>query len=122
MIRLLESVWQTDQSFFTDERRPRRSHRAVLGIKSLLPHSYERGITGSITRNKKKTDTEGLGELHASRFPAIIAGQNVSYDQVSHMFTISELNEGRGESYYYADLPRKIKAEIKRLKLPHLEE
>lgn len=121
MIRLSESVWQ-DQSLSSDERRPRRSHRSILGIKSFLPHSYERGIIGSTSHNKKKTDAEGLGELHASRFPAIIAGQNVSYDQVSKLFTVSKINEGVGETYYYEDLPRNIRAEIKKLKLHHTTE
>lgn len=110
-----------DQAFSTDERRPRRSYRRSLGITSLIPHSYERGITGALSTGKKKKSTDGATEFHPSRFPAIVGGFNVSYDQASQLFTLSKLNEGRGESYYFEDLPSKVKAEIRKLRLPPKE-
>lgn len=120
MIRLSEFKQQMDPSFSSEERRPRRSYRpSPDGIRSLISHTYERGITGSTAKLKRKKQPEIVHEVHASRFPAIIAGSNVSYDQHSKLFTVSGLHDGKGETFYFKDLPYKIRAEIQKMKPPH---
>jgi hypothetical protein len=104
MIRLIEDV---HLDIAQDSRRPKR-HTSLFHGEPQWIHLRQHSKTGS------GGSGTSVQETRKTKWQQLIVGEeSVDYDEGSHQFIVTPVHgRGIGESFYFEDLPLKIKQAI----------